>query len=254
MDNDRPPDQNASCPTTERSIVVVVDLSPLDAMPIDLAKQFIFVHIPKTGGTSIELMFDLRDPGKFYGVSSEIWPNRSLQHLRWLELKACLPETFVEAAYTFSFVRNPWDRFVSEYFWRKRWFERDLATRGPQHGQGWFYTPDRMQSLDAFADLLQLPIEQRLEDIRGFDGHLETQLSFVADEHGRIMLDHVGRFETFESDVRTIAQSVGKDLGPILHRQSSIRDRDYRIYYSGYARDAVAEFYRDDIQAFGYTF
>lgn len=222
-------------------------------MPIDVDGRFIFVHIPRTGGSSIEVMFELRDRQKFWGISPEIVPDRSLQHLRWRELKPLLPRDFVNAAYTFAIVRNPWDRFASEFFWRKRWFERDLASN-PESVAGFHYDKDHFLSLDAFVDVLHLPLETRLLEHGSFDGHLETQMSFLTDEAGRVALDYVGRFENYEDDVRRIARRVGRDLDQVVRRQSSARDKDYRIYYSSYARDAVAAFYGEDLEAFGYTF
>jgi chondroitin 4-sulfotransferase 11 len=223
-------------------------------MPIDVDRQFIFVHIPRTAGTAVELMFELGEPHKFWGKSSEMWPDRSLQHLRWLELKATLPQEFVQAAFKFSVVRNPWDRFVSEYWWHKQWFERCIAKRGEEYVANWSYGKQHFVSLDAFVDVLSLPLDTRLLEHGSFDAHLETQVSFLADEHGRIAMDSVGRFETFERDIRCIAQRVGRQLETVRHAQSSKREKDYHIYYTPYARDAVAAFYKDDIEAFGYTF
>lgn len=222
-------------------------------MPIDVDAQFIFVHIPRTGGSSIEVMFELRDRQKFWGISTDVLPDRSLQHLRWRELKPLLPQDFATTAYTFAIVRNPWDRFASEFFWRKRWFERDLAAN-PASVEGFCYNKDHFLSLDAFVDVLSLPLEMRLLEHGSFDGHLETQLSFLTDETGRIAMDDVGRFETYDQDVRRIACRIGRQLDQVVRRQSSPRERDYRIYYSPYARDAVAAFYKEDIEAFGYTF
>lgn len=77
-------------------------------------KKCIFIHIPKTAGTSIEQF--IRDNGKnnllFIGVRN----NRSLQHLTANELKIMIPYIY-KKYYKFSIVRNPYDKLLSEYYW-----------------------------------------------------------------------------------------------------------------------------------------
>jgi len=77
-------------------------------------KKCIFIHIPKTAGTSIEQF--IRDNGNnnllFIGVRN----NRSLQHLTANELKMMIPYIYKQY-YKFSIVRNPYDKLLSEYYW-----------------------------------------------------------------------------------------------------------------------------------------
>lgn len=77
-------------------------------------KKCIFIHIPKTAGTSVEQF--LKDNGKneieYLGVQN----NRSMHHYTALELKKLEPRIF-DIYYKFSIVRNPYDRLLSEYYW-----------------------------------------------------------------------------------------------------------------------------------------
>ena len=92
-------------------------------MPISHKDNIIFVHIPKTGGGSVEKtlgIFGEDNNGSLnpnldilYGKKN----NKLLHHLTIKEIKnfnnsQCLNYKKV------SFVRNPFDRIVSEYLWR----------------------------------------------------------------------------------------------------------------------------------------
>ena len=65
-------------------------------------KNLIFVHIPRTGGTSIEkaLGFQMGNQEK---------------HLSAKDIRGQIGEVAWENAFKFSFVRNPWDRIISLY-------------------------------------------------------------------------------------------------------------------------------------------
>ena len=61
--------------------------------------KFIFIHIPRTGGTSI---------GQLLGNK-----NRSRKHESLFSLKK---KVDISSFFKFSFVRNPWDITISKYF------------------------------------------------------------------------------------------------------------------------------------------
>jgi hypothetical protein len=221
-------------------------------MPIDIHKRLVFIHIPKTGGTSIEHMFGLTTPEHFVSPTPlmHLTPaTKTPQHFTWRELQMTLPPGLLSTAFRFAFVRNPWDRFVSEYCWRRALYLRHVTTRR-QH----FYRARDFHNLDSFVRTLDLPAVNRLDALRGFDGHLETQRSFIVDHDETLAVDFLGRFETFAADVRTLAKTLHTDIREIVHFAQSCRDNNYHRYYSAYSRSAVATFYREDIEAFGYRF
>ena len=83
-------------------------------MPYCDNKEIIFLHIPKTGGTTISKIFDvpfLHDPNP--GTTP------TPQHLTCGMLRERVGDEKYDSYYKFTFVRNPWSRILSSYFWRQ---------------------------------------------------------------------------------------------------------------------------------------
>jgi hypothetical protein len=76
-------------------------------------KLVLFIHIPKTGGASVERM--LKDAGGRQALWSKarIPGACSFQHMHSEMLSACFPKGFCDL--TFAVCRNPYDRIFSEY-------------------------------------------------------------------------------------------------------------------------------------------
>jgi hypothetical protein len=195
----------------------------------------IFVHIPKCGGTSIE---DAIWPPPQQRTLADLWAGYDrnpyqtggLQHLCATHIRQEVGNTF-ERYWKFAFVRNPWDRVISQYL----------------------YTLQQRQDL---RDLLGLstdaPLELYLSRLSERE-HVQwkPQRPFIYDGD-TLLVDFVGRFERFAED----ADSVFRRLGvkePLPHENKTERG-PYHDYYDTRTRDMVAQLYADDIATFGYDF
>ena len=192
--------------------------------------RFIFIHITKTAGTSIEKA--LRDetcqllPGEWDHARIRHTP---LNHLTLQELAdyGILTPTQLESYFKFCFVRNPWDRLISEVFcrWMSPWFK-------------------------------DLTVDQRirraceLAATRGIANHIRLQQDFVS--AGGLQMDFIGRFEHLEEDFGHVCRLLGIEASlPHLNRSSH---RSYQEYYDEETRALAAATYRRDIDAFQYSF
>jgi hypothetical protein len=238
-----------------------VDLREDDMVCHEL--RFIFVHVPKTAGMSIESFF-LRhlDPTRDERAKLLLGPNRDpslgprqLGHLRASEYveKGHVTRDLFERYFKFAFVRNPWDRVVSEYKYRDYPGKFDFKTYLFRH---W--------PRPAFNDLYL---------------HTIPQYDFLHDEEGRLLVDFVGRYERLEADFGRVARRLGIEGGDLGHVNRSIHHHlcpsnllrwireprtmirmrrhmfdHYWEYYDDESREFVAEVYRKDIEAFRYAF
>ncbi|MEM9827212.1 MAG: sulfotransferase family 2 domain-containing protein [Planctomycetota bacterium] len=227
--------------------------------------RFVFVHIPKTGGSSVEKML-LRECSLDEGAEADalIIRNRLpwrgppwLQHLTSLEYlnHGYVSPQHWKSFYKFSVVRNPWARAVSEYNARGR-------TRFMKmFGLAW-----------NFRNFLLLGRSRWFEDnhLRGTDNyrHMIPQSRFLLDENGQLAVDEVVRLEDFSSGgFDVVFRSLGLDRKELPRSNRSIQ-RDpkdgartidgkrlsYQDYYDDELRDVVARRYAKDIELLGYTF
>jgi hypothetical protein len=98
-------------------------------MPISTLKKLVFVHVPKTGGQTIlkYLKFEKKIRA-FYGRTKHVFENtkygkKTTSGIEYSHYTLSLFKKYLnykEFKYSFSFVRNPFERLVSEFHWRIR--------------------------------------------------------------------------------------------------------------------------------------
>jgi len=186
----------------------------------------IFVHIPKNAGLS---------------VTYTLFGNAGGSHRKIVDYKKVFSRSTFKRYYKFSFVRNPWDRVVSTFFFLKNggltekdrvWAEKHLAPFG---------------TFDAFVKgwLKEENINNSL--------HFQHQHVFLEDEKGKIAVDFIGRFENIDEDFKIITDKLG--INRILKKtNTSQRKKNYRDYYDEETKEIVNEVYKKDIQLFNYGF
>jgi hypothetical protein len=203
-------------------------------------KPFIFVHIPKCAGTSIEEAFIPIVTGhkRMQSLSEEqrskFWlPGRKgLQHrkIRGYEQHFRLSHYF-----KFAFVRNPWDRAISQIDYLRTKAKATI-----------FSNRDFKERLKAYCTTKK--------NIWGHDLNV-CQLDYLKDNSGKVKIDFVGRFESLEKDFKEVCSIIG--IEPILnlpHIFNSKRTTHYSEYYDEESAEWIQRRFEMDIDAFGYSF
>lgn len=210
-------------------------------MKISNSHRFIFFHIYKVAGTSIDeaikdyafnpndLFIDkvLRKLGmhslRFYRY------HNFHRHITAQELKDIFPAAKFDSYYKFAFVRNPWDWQVSLYHWM-------LET--PEH-----YQYELIKAMSGFDEYVRWRVASENKVL---------QKSFLTDQAGNLLIDFVGRLERLEQDFQKVCEAVG--ISASLPHINKSNHRDYRTYYDTTTRELVREHFVDDIDFFEYTF
>jgi Sulfotransferase family len=198
----------------------------------------IFVHIPRCGGTSIERVIW---PGE--RSEAELWmgfvdPYRNrhqtggLQHLLAPQIRQEVGIGVFSEYFKFAFVRNPFDRAVSQFSYMRERPDLRAFIGMPEDA--------------SFADYLSLIRRKR---------HVqwEPQTSFVLDADGSPLVDFVGRFESLPSDARAVFERLGIGDAVLPHENRSERAA-YSQYYTDESRGEIEDLYADDLVRFGYGF
>jgi hypothetical protein len=204
----------------------------------------IFIHIPKTAGTSINTFFH---PGIIFKTLPPDYdrlfgwcPKRKihLQHAtskQLLELELISEEVWKEY-FKFTFVRNPWDRAYSDYLWMQKFSGVKASFKEYMFNEG------------AFKKILT-----DTSDHHYLGDHKISQSDFFSME-GPLKLDFVGRFENFNIDIKIILKNLGILTPFDSHENKGKRELNYSNFYTGSMKKWVEKSYERDITAFEYSF
>ena len=161
-------------------------------------------------------------------------------------------ERLYPGLYTFSFVRNPWDRLVSCYRDKIEGEVKDytrFSDSGIAHCLAHFDVFSANMSFEAFVYAVA-----SIPDVHA-DEHFQSQHNYLTNVWGDIAVDFVGRYENLEADFRYVAERIG--LPPKIslpHMQANPRSVNYADYYTAATRDVVATRFAQDIALFAYRF
>jgi hypothetical protein len=189
----------------------------------------IFVHVPRTAGTSIAQA--LGQPTPHVPITRYLIFDRQA----------------FDTSFKFAFVRNPWDRLLSSYAIMRKELE---ALEWPV-GVAWArLTVGPYDDFESFVLALDR-IAFRKHILR--HPHFRSQLDWISlPGSGEVPLDFIGRFERLEQDFEKVKTRLG--ITASLPAVNASDHQPYREAYSRKMRDIVADVYSRSVKTFGYRF
>ncbi|MCU0907123.1 MAG: sulfotransferase family protein [Rhodobacteraceae bacterium] len=215
-------------------------------MIVSPGRRFIFVHIPKTGGTSLTLAYEARARAddiligdtpkarrrqhRLRGVQTA---GRLWKHSRLCDIGGLIPDADLDAARVATLVRNPWDRVASYWAWaRVQDFDHPAVRAAQTHDFAGFLADPAVA-----ASLRAAPASAYLRDARGRD-----------------RLDVAIRLEHLDTDLPALEAMLGIPLAPLPRANPSDWGGDRAAFYTASTRDRVGDLCAEDITRFGYRF
>jgi hypothetical protein len=180
-----------------------------------------FIHIPKVAGNSMEKVLEMKRHRHLRQIKKSINETGiiSFGHNRYGKLlKNKFTKNFMADAFTFAFVRNPYDRMVSLYFYAKK--------------------VKKVGNI-SFKEFCHMA--PTLRNIK------QTQVFWIYPE-----INFVGRFENLQRDFDKLCNVIGVERRKLPKINSSIGRKSYKEYYTTKVKNMVYSQYREDFIKFGY--
>jgi hypothetical protein len=213
---------------------------------ISLSKQFLFLHVPKTGGNSLQSIL-LPYSDERLSKGGPLLDGNDRFELRHDELglskhatledyRVRLPREIFDPLFKFAVMRNPWDRMISYYFsphrgmvdWDRDEFLKLLSWVPPLRH---FVLPQT----------LWVKLRARAECATGRPGASLSRMVQLL------------RFEHLREDFGIVCDRLQLELDPLPHRNASNREH-YSVYYDDELIEQVRRRHLEEITLGGYRF
>lgn len=222
-------------------------------MPINSQFKLAFIHIPKCGGTSIEKFLGMGSRKQFFSyrpikelalsINESVFTQEELidlkerrpQHLTAVQLKKILSEEVYTSYNSFALVRNPYQRLLSEYC-----YIHEVPTEKTAEFRD-----------TSFAEFIENTTTLNSYDrLTKFDGHLDTQASYIYDLKGNCIVNTVYRLEEIDRCEKELKAITGITASMPHSRASTLFDAQKEIPKE--VKDKIYKYYEEDFRLLGY--
>lgn len=182
-------------------------------------QKFIFVHIPKNGGSSLTHMLSMGG-----GIFT---------------IKDFSTVLNIDDYYKFTIVRNPFDKIVSAFTY--------LRSGKEPVDRPFYDITTKFKDVNDFI-INYLNVGDNLYKIAHF-----TPQNLWLKINGVNKMDYIGRLEDYDESVKTICDSIGVNIKSVIHTNKSNRG-EYRKYFNDESVKIMNNLYKDDLKEFGYEY
>jgi hypothetical protein len=216
-------------------------------MLLSVKYNFLFVHIAKTGGTSVRAALAplrWRDPlyipqfiaSRLSHATGHRIASKLPRHAKIIAAKEMLPQELFDKLFKFTFVRNPWDLQVSSWHHIRR--ER----------------PHLVEHIPDFETFIRWKLDPDRPYQYHIDTSIEIQSDYLKDLDGTILVDFIGKYEHLQEDYEEACRRIGIKPPRLPHKRQAKDRKDYRSYYNDSTANLISSYFRSDIEEFDYSF
>ena len=213
---------------------------------ISIRKKFLFIHVPKTGGNSIQsilrnyseddiVMRANQDGVERFKVCNKKY--NTTKHSPLFHYKSVLEANVYRSLFKFATIRNPWDMIISLYF-------------SPRRGVTEWNRDDFLTLVNTVPTFSHYLCERSLIDrILAKTGAQRTVVSTKLDDN----IDYIMRFECLEHDFNMVCEKLDIPKSPLPKRNVSSREH-YSKYYDDELKEIVRKKFINEIEFGKYGF
>lgn len=209
---------------------------------IDDKHKVIFIHFVKTGGSSIENYFGKEDG---YAETMFNFKDGSSQIVR--EQHHTSAQQFIQQngikvwdeCFKFSLVRNPWDWFVSHFFWDLKVYHRNEKVGHPQKYRRKFIVEECQSNFITYCK-------------KGAER--PDWFKFPCMKEYSAGVDFVGRFENIQKDFDKVCDAIKSPRKKLAHLKKPDPRPHYSHFYDDKCIEIVYNIMRKDVDHYGYLF
>ena len=184
-------------------------------------QKFIFIHINKTGGTSI----------------SKGLKDRYINHFTVKEAITRIGEKKFMDCVTFTVIRNPYSKVVSHYKFQ-------LKENKHNFNNNYLGFNEWVKETYGNKILNKIYIKRPIM--------YAQQTQWLTDIEGNYRVNEIIYFENYTKDLQKFQNKYNINF-PILHLNATKKD-SYQDYYNEESKKIIKNHFSDDIKIFGYSF
>lgn len=188
-------------------------------------KGLIFIHIPKSAGTTVANEVLGRRAGHF--TAEEICNEIGFEEFN--------------SMFSFSVVRNPYDRLVSAYHYARQGGGSEGAIKKLK-----VYSSEAFNTFESFVKIWLVN-----QDIANAPIVFRPQYLFVCNGSNEVLVQYIAHAEHLDRLSDMLMKSV--HLSTVFHQRNTTDRRYYTEYYSEELREMVYNLYLKDFEIFGYS-
>lgn len=221
-------------------------------MTINHKHKFIFIHVTKTGGSTVKRLFSSLNTNDIENIepiddvlSTYDFKGRQKRVNGFSHTVGHMPISFIKMHYNeefndyfkFGFVRNPYKRAVSSFLYRWRKFIKDKTS-------------------EEVATLFESSFLQYLPSIVNRNPWFAPQHAFLCDLDDNIIVDYIGRTENLNDHIKIIFDKINVPLPDnieIAPRNVSPKyNVDYNLLLTDKNKEIIYNVYKKDFEIFNF--